>query len=95
MFWFKKNKRKETLKEALNEPLDLGDVFSTINDRSRLSSTYQSICRIAHPDRYIGDSQKMAIAEQLFKDAQTHKTDLYKLTEIHQLAIKKLEGGKI
>ena len=97
MFWFnkKEKERKEALRKALSEPVDTTNIFSAISKRDEISRTYKSICRITHPDRFIGSPQKMAIAEQLFKDAQTHKTDLHKLTEIQQLAIEKLGGEKI
>lgn len=97
MFWIRKRKKqeKDMIREALSEPLDMKRVFSTINDRDELSDTFKSICRIAHPDRFIDSPDKMALAEQLFKEAQQYRTDLQKLKEIYNTATQQLKGDTI
>lgn len=60
----------------------MGEMFISISERAEILNLYKKIATIAHPDRYVGDANKQEMAEQLFKEAQQHRTSLAELKRI-------------
>lgn len=93
MGFFKKNcARKELIDKIKKEDLDLSSVFSAINDRTELDQLYKSLTRRCHPDGFIGDTNKVALAEELFKQVMANSTNLEELKKLDGRIIKELES---
>jgi hypothetical protein len=69
-------------KKIKSEPLNMSQLFSNLNMRVEIDSLYTDLCRRSHPDRFVGDEKKMALADKLFKQVQESKADYKKLLEL-------------
>lgn len=81
---FKKNvQNKKALEKLSNEiksePLNFSTLFANLNKRNEINTLYNELCVKAHPDRFIGDEEKIACSEKLFKRVQESKADYQKL----------------
>ena len=47
--------------------------------RGEIGTLYSDLCRRVHPDRFVGDDEKIALADKLFKQVQESKADYQKL----------------
>lgn len=86
---FRKKTQEEKELEALSnkiksEPLNMSALFSNLNKRGEIDALYSDLCRRAHPDRFVGNEEKMALADKLFKQAQDSKADYQKLLIIKE-----------
>lgn len=81
---FKKKNQEERELEALvkkvqSDPMNMSTLFDNLNMRSEIGTLYSDLCRRVHPDRFIGNDEKMVQAEKLFKQIQESKADYQKL----------------
>ncbi len=81
---FRKKTQEEKELEALSnkiksEPLNMSALFSNLNKLGEIDALYSDLCRCAHPDRFVGDNEKMALADKIFKQIQESKADYQKL----------------
>lgn len=70
---------EELSKKIKSEPLNMSNLFSNLNMRGEIDALYSDLCRRVHPDRFVGDNEKVARAESLFKRIQDSKADYNKL----------------
>lgn len=81
---FRKKTQEEKELEELSqkiksEPLNMSTLFSNLNMRGEIGTLYSDLCRRVHPDRFVGDDEKIALADKLFKQVQESKVDYQKL----------------
>lgn len=93
MLLFKKNRaRKELIDKIKKEDLDLSSVFSAINDRTETDQLFKSLSRRCHPDGYIGYTEKVALAEEIFKQVMANSTNLEELKKLDDRIKTELES---
>ena len=77
MLFFRKNRtRKELIEKIKKEELDLSSVFSAINNRAEVDQLFKNLLRRCHPDRFVDNPEKNALAEALFKKVMANSTNL-------------------
>jgi hypothetical protein len=86
---FKKKTQEERELEALikkikSDPMNMSTLFDNLNMRSEIGALYSDLCRRVHPDRFIGNDEKMAQAENLFKQIQESKADYQRLMALKE-----------
>lgn len=92
--WFFKKKR-ETEQDILvnrikSEQLDMRDLFSNINKRGEVEGLYKGLCKIAHPDKFDKDPEKIKIAKDLFSQIQNNRNNYNQLVELKSIVETKL-----
>lgn len=79
----------ELSKRIKSDKLDMSGIFSNLNKRKEIDELYSELSRRAHPDRFVGDDEKIAKAEIIFKKIQENQTDYQSLlalkTEVDKL----------
>ena len=92
MFFSKKNSaRKELMEKIKKEELDLSSVFSTINNRAEVDQLFKNLLRRCHPDRFVDNPEKNALAEALFKKVMANSTNLGILKDLETIIKRDLE----
>jgi hypothetical protein len=96
MWFFKKKKKKELTEQEIlinrikEEKLDMGGLFSNINNRAKVEMLYKELCKISHPDKFENDLEKKEIAKDLFAKIQNSRNDYNRLMELKALVEEKL-----
>ena len=72
--------------------MDFSSMFTAINKRSEIEQLFKSLSRRCHPDVYVGHSEKMALAEDLFKRVMANSTNYEELLKIQSIITKELES---
>lgn len=92
MLFFRKNRiRKELIEKIKKEELDLSSVFSAINNRAEVDQLFKNLLRRCHPDRFVDNPEKNALAETLFKKVMANSTNLNELKELETIIKRDLE----
>ncbi|MBO7604712.1 MAG: hypothetical protein J6S97_09910 [Bacteroidales bacterium] len=92
MLFFRKNRtRKELIEKIKKEELDLSSVFSAINNRAEVDQLFKNLLRRCHPDRFVDNPEKNALAEALFKKVMANSTNLGVLKELEIIIKRDLE----
>lgn len=78
--------RKEIIKEAGKEDIDMEELMANINKAGRLYKTLSSKC---HPDRFI-NSPKYLPAEEIFQEITRYKRNYKELCALRERAINEL-----
>lgn len=86
--WFNRKESTSTIPvdEIMEKKVDLSSLFSAINNRDEINQLYRKLCRLVHPDRYIGEPEKLDIAQKLFQEVQSNRTNLEALRAISERA---------
>ena len=89
MWFFKKNKKKETEQDILvqrikAEKYDLQGLFSNINNRAEVEALYKELSKQSHPDKYENDLAKQEIAKELFAEVQNNRNNYHQLMELKE-----------
>ena len=95
MWFFKKNKKKETEQDILvqrikAEKYDLQGLFSNINNRAEVEVLYKELSKQSHPDKYENDLAKQEIAKELFAEVQNNRNNYHQLMELKTIIEVKL-----
>ena len=88
----KKDTRKETIDRIKKEDMDFSSMFTAINNRTEIEQLFKSLSRRCHPDVYVGNPEKMALAEELFKRVMANSTNYKELVQIDSIITKQLES---
>ena len=88
----KKRLRKEAIDRIKREDLDFSSMFMAINNRTEIEQLYKSLSRRCHPDAFVGNPEKMAIAEKLFKRVMANSTNYEELVKIQSTITNDLES---
>ena len=91
LFGRKRRSRNELIEKIKKEELDFSSMFSAINNRAELDELFKSLCKRCHPDAYVDNPEKMAIAEELFKSVRANSTNIEELKRIEETVLKELE----
>lgn len=92
MLFFRKNRiRKELIEKIKKEELDLSSVFSAINNRAEVDQLFKNLLRRCHPDRFVDNPEKNALAEALFKKVMANSTNIGVLKELEIIIKRDLE----
>ena len=96
MWFFRKKKKKELTEQEIlinrikEEKLDMGGLFSNINNRTKVEMLYKELCKISHPDKFENDIEKKEIAKDLFAKIQNSRNEYNRLMELKVLVEEKL-----
>lgn len=85
MWFFKKKRETEQdilIKRIKEEQIDMQGLFSNISNRSDVGELYKELCKQCHPDRFENESEKKAIAIELFTCVQNNRNNYSKLIEL-------------
>ena len=88
----KKDTRKETIDRIKKEDMDFSSMFTAINNRTEIEQLFKSLSRRCHPDVYVGNPEKMALAEELFKRVMANSTNYKELVQIDSIITEQLES---
>ena len=88
----KKDTREETIDRIKKEDMDFSSMFTAINNRTEIEQLFKSLSRRCHPDVYVGNPEKMALAEELFKRVMANSTNYKELVQIDSIITKQLES---
>ena len=88
----KKDTREETIDRIKKEDMDFSSMFTAINNRTEIEQLFKSLSRRCHPDVYVGNPEKMALAEELFKSVMANSTNYKELVQIDSIITKQLES---
>jgi hypothetical protein len=76
----------DTIKEAKNNSIDMGNIIISINNAPEL---YKKLSKMYHPDKYAGTDYE-GIANNIFQAINAKRRDYNSLLKIQQLAEEKL-----
>lgn len=88
----KKSKQKEVIERIKREEIDFSSMFASINNRTEIEQLFKSLSRRCHPDVYVGNPEKMALAEELFKRVMANSTNYKELVQIDSIITEQLES---
>lgn len=88
----KKDNRKEAIERIKKEDMDFSSMFTAINKRSEIEQLLKKLSRRCHPDIFVGNPEKMAIAEELFKRIMANSANYEELLKIQSIITKELES---
>ena len=82
-------KKINSIKEEVKKegPIDFGDV---INNAFNAGAIYDDLKRKCHPDRFIEDPEKEAVANDLFQRITQNKHNISNLKKLKEEAVQKL-----
>ena len=81
-----KTKGELDIEDYKKSKIDMNGLMNSIN---KSKSLYKKLSRVCHPDRFI-NSNKRALAEELFKEITRNKRDYEKLEELKERASQEL-----
>mgnify|MGYP007070238103 CR=1 FL=1 len=81
--------KRHLIKEQVKQEGDI-DWNNTVGSMFGAESLYQELIRKCHPDRFPGDEEKIAIANDITERIGKYKHNLQKLKELKEEAIAKL-----
>lgn len=87
------NEKEILIKKIKEEKLDMGSLFSSINNRSKMDNLYKELCKLTHPDLYENDAEKQKIANEIFTQIQNSRNDYDRLVELKDIITEKLIKG--
>lgn len=79
---------KQKIKDSIKSNIDFNNI---INSSFHATETYNQLKVKCHPDRFIGDSEKVEIANQIFQEITKNKTNVKRLLELKEEAKQKLK----
>lgn len=82
------SRRTSQKKAILSKEIDLDNV---IDSSFKSKELYEQLVRQYHPDRYVGDDAKMAMAQEIAAQIGQNRYDSKKLRELAEVAKRKLE----
>ena len=88
----KKSKQKEVIERIKREEIDFSSMFASINNRTEIEQLFKSLSRRCQPDVYVGNPEKMALAEELFKRVMANSTNYKELVQIDSIITEQLES---
>ena len=88
----KKPLQKDAIDKIKKEELDFSSMFVAINNRTEIEQLFKSLSRRCHPDRFVDEPKKWAIAEDLFKRIMANSTNLNEMKKIEKIITKELES---
>ena len=84
---YKKSSFHKRKTEILAEQPDFGNLFNSAFNAEPL---YKELSRICHPDRFAPDTNKMAIADELFQRVSNNRNNIKVLQELKEEIAQKL-----
>ena len=88
----KKSIQKGAIERIKKEEIDFSSMFAAINNRAEIEQLFKSLSRRCHPDVYVSNPDKMALAEELFKKVMANSTNYEELVELEKTIYEKLES---
>lgn len=88
LFKKKRSPIRELRESIKNETVDYSALFSNIGHREDVEMLYKELCSASHPDRFVGNVKKQAIAQDTFKEIQTNRDNYSALIKIKSKILK-------
>lgn len=79
---------KQKVRDSIKGDVDFQNI---INSSFHATELYNELKVKCHPDRFVGDDEKMAIANKIFQEISKNKMNYKRLLELKKTAVQELD----